>query len=130
MRLLLDTHTLYWYVEGDPKLSGTAQTLIRDAANEVLISPASYWEIAIKLSIGKWTLNRPFEEFIDLALKQYGFQILPIIPSHAAKLIGLPFPPNHKDPFDRLMVAQVIVEGIPLVSVDPKLDAYPIKRLW
>lgn len=130
MRLLLDTHALYWYIEGDPKLSSTAQDLIQDTANEVLFSPASYWEIAIKVSIGKWTLNRPYEDFIDLALKQYGFQVLPILPSHTAKLIGLTFPPNHKDPFDRLMAAQAIVEGIALVSFDPKLDAYPIERLW
>lgn len=130
MRLLLDTHAMYWYVEGDPKLSSTAQTLIQDTTNEVLISPASYWEIAIKVSIGKWTLNRPYEEFIDLGLKQYGFQVLPILPAHTARLIGLASPPNHKDPFDRLIVAQAIVEGIPLVSVDPTLDAYPIERLW
>jgi PIN domain nuclease of toxin-antitoxin system len=64
--LLLDTHTLYWYVEGDQKLSRTAQSLIMDTTHEVLISPASYWEIAIKVSLGKWALNRPYEEFIDL----------------------------------------------------------------
>ena len=68
MKLLLDTHTMYWYIEGDPKLSTTAQILIRVGAKEILISPASYWEIAIKVSIGKWTLNRPYEEFIDLGL--------------------------------------------------------------
>ena len=130
MKLLLDTHAMYWYIEGDSKLSSTAQTLIQDATNEVLISPASYWEIAIKVSIGKWTLNRPYEEFIDLGLKQYGFQVLPLLPTHTSRLIGMAFPPNHKDPFDRLLVAQAIVEGVPLVSVDPKLDAYPIKRLW
>ena len=130
MRLLLDTHAMYWYIEGDPKLSVTAQTLIQDATNEVLISPASYWEIAIKVSIGKWTMNRPYEEFIDLGLKQYGFQVLPILPNHTATLIGLAYPPNHKDPFDRLLVSQAIEEAIPLVSVDSKLDAYPIKRIW
>ena len=81
MRLLLDTHTMYWYIEGDPQLSGTARTLIQDASNEILMSPASYWEIAIKISIGKWKLNRPYEEFIDIGLNQYGFQILPILPT-------------------------------------------------
>ena len=59
MRLLLDTYAMYWYIEGDPQLSAVAQTLIQDAANEIPISPASYWEIAIKVSIGKWILNRP-----------------------------------------------------------------------
>jgi PIN domain nuclease of toxin-antitoxin system len=130
VRLLLDTHTTYWYIEGDPQLSATAQTLIRDASNEVLISPASYWEIAIKISIGKWQLNRPYEEFIDIGLNQYGFQVLPILPTHTARLIGLPFPAGHKDPFDRLLVAQALVEQIPIVSADQALDAYGVTRLW
>lgn len=128
MRLLLDTHAMYWYIEGNPQLSATGQTLIRDASNEVLISPASYWEIAIKISIGKWTLNRTYEEFIDIGLNRYGFQVLPILPRHAAKVIGLPF--HHKDPFDRLLVAQAMVEGIPIISNDAALDAYGIQRLW
>src|SRR5580704_14709333 len=106
---------MYWYVEGDPKLSGMAQTLVQDTGNEILVSPASYWEIAIKVSIGKWALNRPYEEFIDLGLKDYGFQLLPILPVHTAKLIGLAFPTNHKDPFDRLLIAQALSETIPMV---------------
>ena len=130
MRLLLDTHTMYWYIEGDPHLSGTARTLIQDASNEILMSPASYWEIAIKISIGKWKLNRPYEEFIDIGLNQYGFQILPILPTHTARLIGLPFPPGHKDPFDRLLITQTLVEQIPIVSADSALDAYGVTRLW
>ena len=130
MRLLLDTHTMYWYIEGDPQLSGTARTLIQDASNEILMSPASYWEIAIKISIGKWKLNRPYEEFIDIGLNQYGFQILPILPTHTARLIGLPFPPGHKDPFDRMLITQTLVEQIPIVSADSALDAYGVTRLW
>jgi len=125
---LLDTHALYWYIEGDPQLTVTARTLIQDKTNEVLISPASYWEIAIKISIGKWQLNRTYEEFIDLALNQYGFQVLAILPTHTAKVIGLPF--HHKDPFDRLLVGQALVEGIPIISNDSALDAYGITRLW
>jgi PIN domain nuclease of toxin-antitoxin system len=65
-----------------------------------------------------------------LALNRYGFQILPILPAHAARLIGLAFPPKHHDPFDRLIVAQAIVEGLSIVSADSQLDAYPITRLW
>jgi PIN domain nuclease of toxin-antitoxin system len=128
MRVLLDTHAMYWYIEGDPQLSATARTVIQDASNEILISPASYWEIAIKISIGKWKLNRTYEEFIDLALNKYGFRVLPILPTHTAMVIGLPF--HHKDPFDRLLVAQALVESIPIVSNDAALDAYGIKRLW
>lgn len=128
MRLLLDTHAMYWYIEGDPQLSVTARTLIQDTSNEVLISPASYWEIAIKVSLGKWQLNRSYEDFMDIGLNQYGFQVLPILPTHTARLIGLPF--HHKDPFDRLLVAQALVEQISLVSADPALDAYGVTRLW
>lgn len=130
MRLLLDTHAMYWYIEGDPQLSGAARTLIQDGSNEVLISPASYWEIAIKIGLGKWQLNRPYEEFLDLGFNQYGFQVLPILPKHTARLIGLPYPPGHKDPFDRLLVAQSLVEQVPIVSADPALDAYGVSRLW
>jgi len=130
VRLLLDTHSMYWYIEDDPQLSGRARTLIQDASNEILVSPASYWEIAIKISIGKWRLNRPYEEFIDIGLSQYGFQVLPILPTHTARLIGLPFPQGHRDPFDRLLVAQVLVEQIPIVSADSPLDAYGVTRLW
>jgi PIN domain nuclease of toxin-antitoxin system len=119
---------MYWYIEGDSQLSGTASTIVRDGSNEVLISPASYWEIAIKISIGKWQLNRPYQQFIDIGLNQYGFQVLQILPSHTARLIGLPF--HHKDPFDRLLVAQAMVESIAIISNDSALDAYGIMRLW
>ena len=130
MRHLLDTHALYWYVEGDPQLSATAEAVIRDAANDILFSPASYWEMAIKVSLGKWVLNRPFAEFIDLCLNKYRFEILPILPTHVERLIALPYPPKHNDPFDRLLVAQVLVENIPIISADPKLDDYPVTRVW
>lgn len=128
MRILLDTHALYWYIEGDPQLSTTARTLIQDASNDVLISPASYWEIAIKVSLEKWRLNRPYEGFIDIGLKHYGFLILPILPDHTARLIGMPF--HHKDPFDRLLAAQALAEKIPIVSADSALDDYGVTRLW
>lgn len=94
----------------------------------MLISPASYWEIAIKVSIGKWQLNRPYEDFIDLALNKYGFTVLPVLAAHTARLIGMPF--HHKDPFDRLLVAQSLVEQSPIVGSDAALDAYGVARLW
>jgi len=128
VRLLLDTHTMYWYIEGDPRLSATAQTLIQDTSNEVLISPASSWEIAIKISIGKWQLNRDYVDFIDIGLKTYAFQVLPILPTHTARLIGLPF--HHRDPFDRLLVAQALAESVPIIGDDTAFDAYGITRLW
>ena len=130
MKLLLDTHAMYWYIEGDPKLSGTAQTLIQDATNDVFVSPASYWEIAIKVSIGKWALNRPYDEFIDLGLHRYGFGLLPIQPEHTARVATLPFPRDHRDPFDRMLVAQALVENIGIVSSDVQLDGYGVQRIW
>lgn len=130
MRLLLDTHALLWYALADRRLSQVAQDLIVDAGNLILISPASYWEIAIKLSLGKQSLHRPYEEFVDTCLTDYGFVILPIQPRHTGSLITLPFTSGHKDPFDRLLVAQAIVEGIPIVSADPALAPYGVRRLW
>ena len=86
MRLLLDTHSMHWYIEDDPQLSPTTRALIQYASNEILISPASYWEMAIEISVGKWRLNRPYDEFIDIALNQYGSQILPILPRHTCEV--------------------------------------------
>jgi PIN domain nuclease of toxin-antitoxin system len=128
VRLLLDTHTLLWFYLGDPQLSATARSLIEDPANEKLVSPASYWELAIKIGLGKYTLTESYEDFIQHAIFDNGFLILPIEPRHTAILVSLP--PHHKDPFDRLLVAQAMVEGIPIVIVDPALDPYPITRLW
>lgn len=130
MRLLLDTHVLLWYGINDPQLSGTARTLILDASNEILMSPASYWEIAIKVSIGKLALHQPYEDFVDACLNRYGFRILPIETAHTAKVATLPFPSKHKDPFDRLIVAQALAEGIGIISGDQALDVCGVNRMW
>jgi PIN domain nuclease of toxin-antitoxin system len=87
-----------------------------------------YWELAIKISIGKYKLNEPFESFLDRGIIQNGFLILPIEPRHAAGLTALPF--RHRDLFDRLIIAQAIIEQIPVVSSDIVFDDYPVKRLW
>jgi len=128
LRLLLDTHTLLWFALTDPQLSGTATSLIIDPDNEKLVSPASYWEIAIKISIKKYALSKPYEIFMDEAIDKNGFGYLHIEPKHTAALTRLPF--HHKDPFDRLLIAQAIIEGIPIISGDTVLDSYPVKRLW
>jgi len=128
MNLLLDTHTLLWFVLGDAQLSAAARQLIEDATNPKFVSPATYWEIAIKISIGKYALNETYETFIDRAIRQNGFFILPIEPRHTALLINMPF--HHRDPFDRLLIAQAIVEGLAIVSVDPVFDDYSVQRLW
>lgn len=127
MRLLLDTHTLLWFALTDPQLSSAATSLIMDPAHEKLVSPAGYWEIAIKISVKKYALSKPYEVFMQEAIDKNGFGILHIEPKHTAAVTTLPF--HHKDPFDRLLVAQAMVEDIPIISGDPVLDSYPVKRL-
>jgi PIN domain nuclease of toxin-antitoxin system len=126
--LLLDSHALLWYGLNDQRLSATARSLIADPGNDILVSPASFWEIAIKISLKKFTLQQPYEDFIDACLNKYGFIAVPIEPKHTSRLISLPF--HHKDPFERLLVAQALVENVPMVSQDPSLDAYGVQRLW
>ena len=128
MRVLLDTHTWLWFVLGDARLSTTARSQIEDPAHEKWVSPASYWEIAIKISVGKYILPQPYGQFIDRAIGDNGFLILPIEPKHTEMLTTLPF--HHRDPFDRLLIAQALVEQMAVLSADPALDAYPITRIW
>jgi PIN domain nuclease of toxin-antitoxin system len=128
LKYLLDTHALLWYTLDEGQLSSLVISIIADRQNQILFSPASYWEIAIKVSIGKLSLNQAYEDFIDICLQQYDFSILSILPKHTAWLINLPF--HHKDPFDRLLIAQALSEGIPLISVDTKFDNYGVNRLW
>lgn len=128
MRLLLDTHTMLWFALNDPQLSATAMNWILDTTNDKLVSPASYWEIAIKISLNKYALSQPYEEFIHNAIDMNGFHYLHIEPRHTAMLISLPY--HHRDPFDRLLIAQGMVEQIPIISSDSVFDQYPIKRVW
>lgn len=128
MRFLLDTHTLVWAYTNDPRLSATAAGLIVDPANQCVISPATYWELAIKIATGKPVLTEPFSDFVQHAIFDNGFTILPIEPRHCEPLVTLSF--YHKDPFDPLLIAQAMVENIPMVSIDTAFDPYPITRLW
>lgn len=127
MNLLLDTQSLLWFVLEDTRLSKIARENIV-SASMALVSPASYWEIAIKISLGKYALPMPFEEFWEEQMTVNGFTILPIAVAHAAKVVHLPF--HHRDPFDRLIIAQAQVEEIPVVSSDPLFDRYAIERIW
>lgn len=128
MRALLDTHALLWFVLGDARMSATATSCIVDSTTTKLVSPASYWEIAIKISLGKYSLAEPYVDFMRHAVEGNGFEILPIDYRHTAALIDLPM--HHRDPFDRLLVAQALVENIPLLSNDPALGAYAVTRIW
>ena len=130
MKFLLDTHALLWYTLGAPQLSRKAESLILNAGNDIYVSPASYWEIAIKISIGKLTVEQPLEKFLDTCEQQYGFQLLAISAAHAVAVSELAFPKNHRDPFDRLLVAQAIVEQMQIIGSDTALDAYPVTRIW
>lgn len=128
MKCLLDTHAMVWFWLDDPHLSSSALKIIGDPRNSILISPASYWELAIKISLGKYQLPVPYESFFQEQLSRTDFDVLPIALRHTAALIAMPF--HHRDPFDRLIVAQAQVEALPLVSNDPFLDRYGIERVW
>jgi len=131
MNGLLDTHTFLWFIDGNSKLSQTARATIEDDANRSYISIATFWEIAIKVSLGKLTLQQPFDPFIAQQVRRNGFLVLGLRPEHTATVATLPFPrTDHRDPFDRLLIAQSIVEHMPIVSGDAKFDAYPITRVW
>jgi PIN domain nuclease of toxin-antitoxin system len=127
MKLLLDTHTFLWFIEDSPKLSTEAKGLLESEA-DLLLSVASVWEMAIKISIGKLSLPSPFDEFVSEQLSKNTIELFPIGLAHLGLVSTLPF--HHRDPFDRLLIAQAITEQYPIVSIDDKFDAYPVKRLW
>lgn len=128
MRMLLDTHAFLWFVLGDLQLSSNARHHIEDPDNEKLVSPASYWEIAIKISLKKYTLSQPYEAFMQRGIRDNGFIILAIEPKHMAAVTSLPF--HHRDPFDRLIIAQAMVEQMPVISGDAAFAAYPVTCIW
>lgn len=128
MKFLLDTQAFLWFVLNDPALSQVACDLIVDPLNDILLSPASYWEIAIKASIGKYKVPGNFEAWMEHHLQINELEILPIKVAHAAAIVSLPF--DHKDSFDRLLGVQALTEKIPIVSADAVLDNYAITRYW
>jgi PIN domain nuclease of toxin-antitoxin system len=128
LRLLLDTHAFLWFVLSDPHLSAAAKAAVGDPKNDVFVSPATHWEIAIKVSLGKYTPALPFEDFVRNAIKDNDFDVLPIEIRHTARVATLPF--HHKDPFDRIMIAQALAEDLTLVANEALFDSYGVKRLW
>ena len=109
-------------------MSAKAMATICDPSNRKLISPASAWEIAIKVSRKKLDLGAPYRGYLQLHMTRNNFETLPIIDEHIAGLVGMPF--HHKDPFDRMLISQANYENIPIVSADVQLDSYGITRLW
>jgi PIN domain nuclease of toxin-antitoxin system len=127
MKLLLDTHTFLWFIEDSPQLGTEAKNLLESDV-DLLIRVASLWEIAIKISIGKLTLTQPFDTFIQDQLTKNAIDLLAMDVQHLALVSTLPL--HHRDPFDRLLVAQAIIEQIPIVSIDDKFDLYGATRMW
>src|SRR5262249_7850067 len=110
VRLLLDTHAFLWFLLNDPQLSARAEAVIVDPLNPVEVSPATYWEIAIKIRLGRYALPEPYQTFMEREIADNDFRVLPIGPRHTAILTTMPL--HHRDPFDRLLVAQASIEGI------------------
>ncbi|MBD2204424.1 type II toxin-antitoxin system VapC family toxin [Calothrix sp. FACHB-1219] len=126
MRQLLDTHTFIWFVMGNPRISENLRSQIEN--NDNLLSLVSVWKMAIKHSIGKLNFNMSFPEFIEQQIINNGIEVIPIAREEIIVVSQLPL--HHRDPFDRLLIAQSIVENIPILSADTIFDAYPIQRLW
>ncbi len=121
MRLLLDTHIALWALTDDPRLSARARALIEDPANQVAVSAASVWEIAIKHALGRGDMPIPGEAALEW-FRQAGYDLLPVTPQHAAAVETLP--DHHRDPFDRLLVAQAATEPMRLITRDPLVARY------
>lgn len=128
MRILLDTHAFLWWINNDPQLTANARSLIEDISNEIFISTVSGWEIAIKAQLGKLTVASDLEQFIANQITQNYFTILPITLSHALHIYNLPL--HHRDPFDRMLVAQSQLEGLSILTIDPLIRQYTASTIW
>ncbi len=128
MRLLLDTHAFLWWVEGSSKLGRKAREAISDPDNECLVSLASAWELAIKASLGKIRLALSVKRYLVEHIAVNRFQTLPIALDHVALTETLAR--HHRDPFDRLLIAQALVEKLPVLTADPIFRKYGVKRIW
>ena len=128
MKLLLDTHAFLWWVEGAPAVGQRARAAVSNPDNEVLLSIASCWELAIKLSLGKLRLTRSLDRFIPEQLTLNGFSLLDVELRHVVRVADLPF--RHRDPFDRLLVAQALEDGLAVVSADRVFRKYGVTLVW
>lgn len=128
MRLLLDTHAFLWFIQGSQNLSETARNLIEDQENQTLLSIASLWEISIKVSIGKLDVGMVIAELLSREVYGNGFEVLAIQANHLDELTKLAF--HHKDPFDRLIIAQALAERMPVVTKDEAFERYAVSLLW
>lgn len=128
MRALVDTHVLLWWLKDDERLSAMARDVLADGDSHLLWSMASSWEIAVKARTGKLRLGRPIERLFGEIVGRQGLEILPITHEHCGRVARLPL--HHRDPFDRMLVAQANQEKVPIVSADRKLDQYRVETIW
>ena len=128
MKYLLDAHTFLWATSDDRRLSGTASEIFTNRSNELFLSAAGVWEVMIKAQIGKLPLPLPVASYLKRQLALNRIQVLPIGFEHIVRIEQLPL--HHRDPFDRILVAQSIEEKMPIVSADPVLRRYPVKVVW
>ena len=128
MKLLLDTHAILWLTEGDKRLSAKAQAAFLDSQNALYLSAASYWEICIKYALGKLGLQPNWPSLLDKELAVNQISWLPIEKEHCQALTELPM--VHRDPFDRLLIAQARFEGMTILTTDEQIQRYEVPTLW
>jgi PIN domain nuclease of toxin-antitoxin system len=128
LRVLLYTHAFLWWIGDDPRLSERAREVLSDGDNDLVFSAASGWEIAIKARLGRLHVSGDLNTYLVRQLTENYTSVLPVHLSHALRVHALP--DHHRDPFDRLLVAQAIVEEIPLLSADPRIARYPVEVVW
>jgi PIN domain nuclease of toxin-antitoxin system len=128
MKALVDTHTFLWWVLDVPRLSPESRRILEDGANELMFSAASAYELALKAHSGRLTLPEPPETYVPSRLSANGFTPLPIEHRHALRAGILPW--IHRDPFDRMIVAQAQLEGLPILTADPAIGRYDVETIW
>lgn len=128
MRHLLDAHALIWALDDPSRLGARARAILEDSANDLVLNVGTIWELSIKAGLGKLSLSLPYRQWLERALSDLGIAVSPITVEFTERQMALPF--HHRDPFDRLLVAQCLVENITLVSADAVFDQYGVTRLW
>ena len=128
MKALLDTHAFLWWDLDDARLSDTARAIIADADNQIVVSAASVWEVAIKAGKGRLDLPADLDAYVDDRLRRYRWVAMPIDQHHAVRAAGLPL--IHADPFDRMLIAQAQLESIPIVTADSAITRYDVETIW
>jgi PIN domain nuclease of toxin-antitoxin system len=128
VRLLIDAHSLIWALDDPSRLSVVAASALQDPANQLLLGTGTVWELSIKVGLKKLALSLPLRPWLEKAITDLGLNLLPITLDHAERQAMLPF--HHRDPFDRLLAAQAMIEKVSIVSADAILDQYGIHRVW